>query len=144
MDNVPSSAIMMIAGIIIGCLLVSMMAAFAFKNQSNANELNRQREQTISNLEKEKIRKYNGQKMTGAQVIALIQDLNEDMIPIEVEDSGTSSTMYNVPNGDQEADLAMELATAKKKIDSTSMFICSISTDNDGTPTKINMYKMTT
>lgn len=136
MDNVPSSMIFLIVGVI---LMVLFSSALFFTMQNGLKQENNaasQQEEAVGKMKESKFEKYAGTQITGSQLISIAKEMYyEDVtMVIQVMDgSNTSTITLQGKKGEPTTNLSDELTLIKEKVDDTAVYTGSItySADNN-------------
>lgn len=116
MENIPSSAIMMIAGVIITALFLGFSFGMANYGRDMGNESLRQKEDTVLALSDGEMNQYIGREMTGVQIYSLIEKWHGTGATIRVK------TKVGYVTFSDDTDLAEELKNAKASIPLTAVY----------------------
>ncbi len=127
--NIPSKAIMLISGILLAGLIATFMFVAARNGQRMQLTAIENSEDTTNILNYDTYSRYNGETITGSQIIKLIEDLKDDDKYISVSNDGTSYQFYlmkfNYTTGHNEKvnqNIASQIAEAKKFVSSNAMY----------------------
>lgn len=88
MDNVPSSAIMAIIGIVAACFIGTFIFASTRMQKESGNLVASKIEGVSSNISEADIAMYDGKTVTGADVKSAIKLFKNELLQIEVEGHG--------------------------------------------------------
>lgn len=93
MENVPSSVVMAVSGIIIGCVLISFFL-FNYKTTKNVTSQGvAQQDEVVSNFDESRYTKYETM-LSGAEAIAALKDLAKDDSILIYVDNGVNTVRY--------------------------------------------------
>ena len=116
MENIPSSAIMMVAGVIITALLLCFSFGMANYGNDMGSESLKQKEDTVLALSDGELKQYIGRELSGAQIYDLIEKWYGNGATIRVNTKDGYVTFAD------STDLAEELRHAKMSIPLTAIY----------------------
>ena len=94
MNEVPASAILLIVGIIVACLLGAFVFSTITSQRQQGSKALSQTEQMGVALDESKITIYDGQTVTGSQVLSAITILKDQPVVLCVDNGSGTNTPY--------------------------------------------------
>lgn len=113
-DDNASNAIKIAVGLVVTLLLISFIVVAVTSALKIGNNAMSQVSTTASNMTEQKYTQYDGDLVTGDQVIGIVKSFAQDHISIIVDGSGT----YNWSEGDLQSPASDKIASAQIKGDS--------------------------
>ena len=135
MDNVPSSMLFLIAGVLLMVILSSAMFFMMHTGLKQENTAANQKDAMVSQMKESKFDKYIGTQITGSQLISIAKDMyyeDIEMVIQTVDAAGNNSTItLKGKKGEPTVNLSDELVTIKNSVDMNALYTGSITYSAD-------------
>ena len=135
MDNVPSSMLFLIAGVLLMVVLSSAMFFMMHAGLKQENTAANQKDTMVSQMKESKFDKYVGSQITGSQLISIAKDMyyeDVEMVIQTIDASGNNSTItLKGKKGEPTVNLSDELVTIKNNVNMNALYTGSITYSAD-------------